>query len=147
MTLSFDINNKGFLFQDMKKKIILFGTAFACTAVILGAMGAHGVKALIHPEQLETYETAVRYQLYHAFALLFLAAFAEKLHAKYIKYSFISFVLGIFFFSGSLYLLSLRTILAIENYKWLGPITPFGGLCFMIGWVSFFVAALNPSDK
>ena len=108
-------------------------------------MGAHTLKPLITVEQLGTYETAVRYQMYHALALLFLAAFAERWEQKLVRYAFHFVVSGILLFSGSLYLLSLHTLFGIENYKWLGPITPFGGLCFIIGWIFIFMSALKSS--
>lgn len=130
----------------MTKKIILTGSIFAAIAIILGAFGAHALKALISPEQLVSYETGVRYQFYHAIGILVLAGFSDKLNPNYLAYSFSAFVLGIALFSGSLYLLSLRTLLGIENYKWLGPITPLGGLSFIIGWFLLFVSVLKKRD-
>jgi uncharacterized membrane protein YgdD (TMEM256/DUF423 family) len=130
----------------MTKKIILTGSIFAAIAIILGAFGAHALKTLISPEQLVSYETGVRYQFYHAIAILVLAGFSDKLNPNYLAYSFNAFVFGIALFSGSLYLLSLRTLLGIENYKWLGPITPLGGLSFIIAWLLLFVSVLKKRD-
>lgn len=127
----------------MTKKSIITGATLAGIAVIFGALGAHALKPLITPEQLSSYETAVRYQMYHALALLLLAAFADKLNPRNFNFSYYAFVMGCVFFSGSIYLLSLHDLLGLENYKWLGPITPLGGLCFIIGWLSIVFGAIK----
>ncbi len=131
----------------MIKKIILFGSTTAFLSVAFGAMGAHALKAHLSIEQLATFETAVRYQFAHALAILLVAALLDKLHFRFCQYSFYFFVSGVFLFSGSLYLLALRELLQIHSYKWLGPITPIGGICFLAGWVSFFLAAWKGGDK
>lgn len=118
----------------------------AGTAVILGALGAHGLKPLITPEQLTSYETGVRYQVYHAFALLLLAAFDTKLKPKFRNLASWAFILGIGLFSGSIYLLALHDLIGLTNYKWLGPITPLGGLCFIAGWIFVGIGALKSDN-
>jgi uncharacterized membrane protein YgdD (TMEM256/DUF423 family) len=135
------------LFFSMLKKTILFGSAFAATAVIFGAMGAHAIKQLVRAELLTTFETAVRFQIYHALAILLVAALADKLNPKLVKPTVFLFGLGILLFSGSLYLLSLRELLDIENYKWLGPITPLGGVCLISGWICLFIGGFEDSTN
>ncbi len=125
---------------------LVIGSILAGTAVIMGAMGAHALKPLLSAEQLISYETGVRYQLYHALALLLLVALGEKIELKMRNYASRAFLLGTILFSGSIYLLSLHTLIGIENYKWLGPITPMGGLCFIIGWVCIVIAAIRSKN-
>ncbi len=115
---------------------------FGLLAVILGAFGAHGLEGKISDKQLETWETANQYHFYHTLALLFLSTFSRA-KSQSIKVSFIFFSIGIVLFSGSLYLLSVRNLLGIENIAVIGPITPLGGVCFIIGWVALFIAAIK----
>lgn len=124
----------------MNRSIIITASIFGMVAVIAGAFGAHGLKALITPSQLEVWHTAVEYNFYHVFALLFLSTLAKN-GSGWIKASFYLFAIGIIFFSGSLYLLACRDLLHIESVKVIGPITPLGGLLFIIGWLSLAIAA------
>jgi len=126
----------------MNKRIILVASFFGLSAVALGAFGAHGLEGRITAERLETWETAVDYQFYHTVALLFLATFSRAKNT-YIRFSFITFSLGILLFSGSLYLLSTRAVTGVGNPAILGPVTPIGGLCFMLGWLGLFVATIK----
>ena len=126
----------------MNKQIILTASFFGLIAVILGAFGAHGLEGKISEYHIDTWKTANQYHFYHTFALLFLSTFSRA-KSQSIRISYIFFTIGIFLFSGSLYLLSVRSLLGIENISILGPITPLGGLCFMIGWIGLFVAALK----
>lgn len=126
----------------MNKQIILTASFFGLLAVILGAFGAHGLEGKISEYQLGTWKTANEYQFYHTFALLFLSTFSRA-KSQSIRVSFIAFTLGIILFSGSLYLMSVRNLLGIESVSVLGPITPLGGLCFMVGWIGLFVAAVK----
>ncbi|KGE15546.1 DUF423 domain-containing protein [Sphingobacterium deserti] len=126
----------------MNKQIILVASFFGLIAVILGAFGAHGLDGKISDYHLETWKTANQYHFYHTLALLFLSTFSRAKNAS-IRISFIAFVLGVFLFSGSLYLMSIRSLIGVEGLSMLGPITPIGGLCFMVGWIGLFVAALR----
>ncbi|MBK1439095.1 DUF423 domain-containing protein [Parapedobacter sp. ISTM3] len=126
----------------MNKRIILTASFFGLAAVVLGAFGAHGLEGKISEDGLETWETAVEYQFYHTIALLFLATFSRAKNT-YIRFSFVTFTLGILLFSGSLYLLSTRAITAVGNPAILGPITPLGGVCFILGWLGLFVATIK----
>lgn len=128
----------------MTKTFLLAGSFFAGTAVILGAFGAHALKVKLSPEQLQIFETGVKYQMYHALAVLFLFLAGEKLNPAWCNASGWFFISGILLFSGSLYLLANREILGIENWKSvLGPITPLGGLSFVIGWALLLFAAIQ----
>ena len=128
--------------KKMNKKIIITAAAFGFLAVIFGAFGAHSLKKLISVEQLEVWQTAVQYHFYHTLVILFLSTFSRSRN-KIINFSFYCFTLGILLFSGSLYLISLKNILGFESVGVLGPITPVGGLFFILGWLSLFLATLR----
>ena len=126
----------------MNKRIILTAAFLGALAVILGAFGAHGLKNMILPKQLEIWQKGVEYQFYHTLAILYLSTFARYKN-KLIGLSFLFFTLGIVLFSGSLYLLALKDAYRLSFAHILGPITPIGGLCFILGWVFLFLAALK----
>ena len=123
------------------KHYLTLASAFAGTAVILGAFGAHALKAKLTIEQLQVFETGVKYQFYHAFALIVVGLLSEKFTGSALNYSAWFFTAGILLFSGSLYLLSTIEINGMMGIKKiLGPITPLGGLCFILGWISLIIA-------
>jgi len=124
----------------MNKRILLTASVFGLLAVILGAFGAHGLKASLTDAQLETWKTGVDYQFYHTLALLFLSLF--PLGNKSAKTAFYAFSIGIILFSGSIYLLSTRSITGI-HWPFLGPITPIGGMFFIAGWISLLISAFK----
>ena len=117
--------------------IILWGAALGASAVTAGAFGAHGLKNLLPPASLEAWEIAVRYQLIHAMTLLILFALAQLLDSRLIPRAAQLMTVGTLCFSGSLYLL------ALTGSKWLGPVTPFGGLLLIAGWLTLFYAGLK----
>ena len=124
------------------QKIILIAAAlFAGLSVVLGAFGAHALKSKLTPEHLQIFETGVRYQMYHALALFVVAWLMDKTYPTAATGWF--FIAGIFLFSGSLYILACRDLLQLQNWKWLGPITPLGGLCFIIGWIRMLISLLK----
>ncbi|MCC8423429.1 DUF423 domain-containing protein [Mucilaginibacter sp. UR6-11] len=123
----------------MNKSIIITAALLGTVAVTAGAFGAHGLKAVITPAQLAVWHTAVEYNFYHVFALLFLATFARGKNS-WVTAAYYLFTIGIVCFSGSLYLLACRDLLHIET-KFIGPITPLGGLLFIMGWLSLAIAA------
>jgi len=106
-------------------------------AVAIGAFGAHGLKAHLSTEMLQTYKTGVEYHFYHALGLLLIGILSISFPSSLLNWSAILLAIGIILFSGSLY------VLAITGIKWLGAITPFGGLSFIAGWVLLFVAVLK----
>ena len=116
---------------------IVLGSIFGFLTIALGAFGAHGLKnILINNETTDIYNKAVLYQMFHTLVLLFLGLYQELGKNIHILTG-LSFVLGILIFSGSLYILS------ITNIKWLGAITPIGGLFFLIGWISLFISSIK----
>ncbi|SEP05316.1 DUF423 domain-containing protein [Mucilaginibacter sp. OK283] len=129
----------------MNKKIIVTASLLGMLAVITGAFGAHGLKAVLQPSQLEVWHTAVQYNFYHVFALLFLSTFKES-KGKLIKAAYYLFTFGIIFFSGSLYLLSCRSIIGWSWLIYMGPVTPLGGLLFILGWLMMAIAALGDRE-
>ncbi len=104
------------------------GCVLAGAGIALGAFGAHGLRSRIPAERLAVYETGVRYHLVHALALLAVAWSAERLPARPTEAAGWLFTAGVLVFSGSLY------ALAISGIRWLGAITPIGGVCFLSGW-------------
>jgi uncharacterized membrane protein YgdD (TMEM256/DUF423 family) len=124
----------------MNKKILITASLFGAIAVVLGAFGAHGLKNLIPADALTIWAKGVEYQFYHTFALLFLSQMKESKWTN-MAYRFFSF--GILFFSGSLYLLATRTVTEISFVNFIGPITPIGGLLFIIGWMMLLLSALK----
>lgn len=125
----------------MNKRIILIGALFGIVGVILGAFGAHGLEGKVSATSLDNWKTAVSYQFYHTFAILYLSTFSRAKNGL-INFSFITFTLGIILFSGSLYLLATREITQLSA-SFLGPITPLGGLCFILGWIGLFIATIR----
>jgi uncharacterized membrane protein YgdD (TMEM256/DUF423 family) len=114
----------------MERLFFIAGTISACMAVGLGAFGAHGLKGRLSPEMFNAFEVGVRYQMYHALALLAVAWVVTRLPGAAVVASGWLFVAGTVIFSGSLYLLS------VTGSRWLGAITPIGGAAFLLGWLS-----------
>ena len=118
----------------MSKQILMTASILLALAVALGAFGAHGLKAHLSTEMLQTYKTGVEYHFYHALGLLFIGAISISYPSGLLNWSAVLLAIGIVLFSGSLY------VLAISGIKWIGAITPLGGLSFIAGWVLLFVA-------
>jgi uncharacterized membrane protein YgdD (TMEM256/DUF423 family) len=125
----------------VNKYFLVLAAIFGGLAVIAGAMLAHLLKQRMPEPALETYETAVRYQFYHVFALLTTGILSEKFCNKWIIRAGICFIVGIFFFSGSLYIISVLLMKGIIVPLALGAFTPLGGFGFILGWI-FFAAAI-----
>jgi uncharacterized membrane protein YgdD (TMEM256/DUF423 family) len=124
----------------MHRALLNTGAALAALAVILGAFGAHGLKAIVPSESVATFETGVRYHFYHSIALIAVGILYERFRNKWMKYAGYSFILGILLFSGSLYLLTFLKATNSVGLRGIGIITPFGGLFFIAGWISMLVA-------
>lgn len=116
----------------MNKRIVTTSLVLFILAIILGAFGAHGLKKYLPIEQLNSYEVGVRYQFYQAIALLIIGFNADKFNFTLNKFLLFS-ILGIVLFSGSIYLLSITSILN-WNKAFIGPITPIGGLILILTW-------------
>lgn len=127
----------------MQKLFLAVSGLLAALGVMLGALGTHFLKPNISADQLQVFETGVKYHIYHSLALLIIAFFLQRLDLKFMIYAGYCFIAGIVFFSGSLYLLSTKNVIGLESTSWLGPFTPFGGLCFISGWICVFISALK----
>lgn len=120
----------------MNAKTTLWCAAlFGLSAVMLGAFGAHVLKSVLSEGAMHTFNTALKYQMWHALALLFVSVITLLKPSKLFRWAAACFVIGVLLFSGSLYLL------AFGAPRWLGPVTPIGGLSFMLGWLCLLIAA------
>ncbi|AKK71876.1 MULTISPECIES: DUF423 domain-containing protein [Chryseobacterium] len=116
----------------MKTITLIFGAVYGMLSVILGAFGAHALKKILSVERLESFETGVRYQMYAAFFLLIIG-YILKFETSTEKWTSILMIAGTFLFSVSIYFLSMQDYLG-ANLKFLGPITPLGGLLMILSW-------------
>lgn len=117
---------------------LLLGALSGFTAVGLGAFAAHGLRERLEPALLAAFQTGVQYQMYHALALIGLAALLKNAASPtWLQAGGWLFMVGILLFSGSLY------GLALGGPRWLGPITPLGGLMFLLGWLALAIGAFR----
>ena len=122
----------------MHKLFLIISSISGILSVALGAFGAHALKDKLQSEDtLDTYQTAVQYQFYHTLALLAIALLMTKYESQWLNYSGYSMTFGILIFSGSLY------VLCFTGMKWMGAITPIGGLLFIAGWLFLLLTALK----
>ena len=120
----------------MNRTFLLVGALAAFVGVAFGAFGAHALRSRLSPDMLTVFETGVRYQMYHAFAVLIVALATARFDGWLVRAAGWSFTLGIVLFSGSLY------ALALTGVTTLGMITPLGGLAFLVGWALLIVLAI-----
>ncbi|MFV5699649.1 DUF423 domain-containing protein [Flavobacterium sp. ZT3R17] len=125
----------------MDKKIISTGAIFGMIAIILGAFGAHALKKVLSLEQLSTFETGVRYQMYHAVFLLFIGL-TNELSQKAKKTIYFLVLFGVILFSGSIYLLATNDLTSFD-FKVIGFVTPIGGLLLILAWVVLLMNIIN----
>jgi uncharacterized membrane protein YgdD (TMEM256/DUF423 family) len=125
----------------MEKKILLAACTLGFLAIIFGAFGAHALKKSLTVEQLNSFETGVKYQMYHALFLLFIGA-TQIITLKEKTIIFYLTLTGVLFFSGSIYVLSTNSLTGIKS-KLIGPITPIGGLLLILSWGYLFYAILT----
>jgi uncharacterized membrane protein YgdD (TMEM256/DUF423 family) len=123
--------------MKMERKILSVASVLGVVAIILGAFGAHALKKILSVEQLNTFETGVKYQMYHALLLLFIAT-TPLLADKAKKGILYLVVVGILFFSGSIYLLATNDLTSFD-FRVIGFVTPIGGLLLICSWVWLFV--------
>ncbi|EDM46224.1 hypothetical protein MDG893_04959 [Marinobacter algicola DG893] len=117
---------------------LVLGALFALLAVMAGAFGAHGLRGVIDERGLEVFQTAVTYQVYHSLALILVAILpVAGLSRRLLGIAAGFFVAGILLFSGSLYLL------VLTDLRWMGPVTPVGGIGFMVGWILVLIAGFR----
>jgi uncharacterized membrane protein YgdD (TMEM256/DUF423 family) len=123
----------------MNRSFVAIGAWAAMVGVALGAFGTHSLRGKISLENLEVWRTAVQYHLIHALALIGVGLAAAHSDSKLLRTSGWMFLVGIVIFGGSLY------ALALTDLRYLGAITPLGGLCFLIGWATFAVGVSRPA--
>lgn len=124
----------------MHKGFLRTAAVLGLLAVTLGAFGAHGLKKIVPAEAISTFETGVRYQFYHALALLAIGMLFEKFPVKSMRLAGSFFITGVVLFSGSLYALTFLQATSSVGLGGLGILTPIGGLFFIAGWVCLFMA-------
>jgi uncharacterized membrane protein YgdD (TMEM256/DUF423 family) len=127
----------------MHKGYLQTAAILGALAVALGAFGAHGLKKIVPPETVTTFETGVRYQFYHVFALLAVAILFGSFPGKNLQYAGMFFIIGIILFSGSLYVLTILQATKTVGLRGIGAVTPIGGLFFIAGWIFLFLAFLK----
>ncbi len=124
----------------MHKGFLKVALIVGALSVIMGAFGAHALKDLVSQRVTVTFETGVRYQFYHVFALLAVAMLYKEFNKKWLRAAGYCIIAGFVLFCGSLYMLSYVQAVVLPGYQWLGPITPIGGLAFIAGWFCMLVA-------
>ncbi|WP_018611987.1 DUF423 domain-containing protein [Segetibacter koreensis] len=123
----------------MHKFFLQLAAVMGALAVALGAFGAHALKRIVPEAVVNIFETGVRYQFYHVFALAVIGILYRDFSNKWMLWAGNLFIIGIILFSGSLYMLTWLKASSKEGLDWVGIITPFGGLAFIAGWVCMFV--------
>jgi len=131
----------------MHKGFLIIASVLAALSVALGAFGAHALKKLVPPETVGSFETGVRYQFYHTFALFIVAILFRSFPGKWMTAAGWLFVAGIILFSGSLYLLTMLKATNAVGLKGIGIITPFGGLFFIAGWICMLIGILSVDNS
>jgi uncharacterized membrane protein YgdD (TMEM256/DUF423 family) len=125
----------------MARRFWTMGAVLAMLAVAAGAFGAHALRARLEPRLLEVFETAARYQMYHALGLLAAAWAAERATSRAAAAAGWLFAAGILLFSGSLY------AMALTGARWLGAVTPLGGAAFLAGWIALAAALPRAPER
>ncbi len=131
------------------RTVLIIAGISGAICVALGAMGAHALKEKIPAENIQIFETAVRYHFYHTLTLVFISYQIKNDSSKFLRLSAWLFIAGIILFSFSLYFLALRPVLGISNeeMKSIGAITPFGGVSFIMAWLMLTFAALKSKNN
>lgn len=131
----------------MHKTYLLTGSLLGALAVGLGAFGAHGLKKIVPPESVASFQTGVQYQMYHTFALLIAAILYAKFSNKWMRWAGAAFIAGIILFSGSLYVLTAFKAAGEAGLSGIGIITPVGGVAFIFGWLMLFAGVTRGNDQ
>lgn len=119
----------------MHRGFLISGILLSALSVALGAFAAHGLKQTVSDYAVQIFETGVRYQFYHSFALIITGMLFRDAKPGVTKWAGYLFITGIILFSGSLYALTFIRAAVLPGYNWVGAITPLGGLCFIAGWL------------
>lgn len=123
----------------MIKFFLAAGSVSAAVCIVLGAFAAHGLKQQLSAESLSAFQTGVQYQFYHSLGLILVGVLMLQLQVTtgFVRYAGVAMLVGIVLFSGSLYALSLGA------WKWLGPVTPLGGLAFIVAWLLLAIGVVK----
>ena len=127
----------------MHKGFLITATTLGALSVILGAFGAHALKKMVPEETLQIFETAVRYQFYHVFAIALAGILYQSFTNSLIQWAGVCFMVGILFFSGSLYVLTYAKTIQSSSFNWAGPVTPLGGLFLIAGWILLAIGIIK----
>lgn len=122
------------------------GVFLAALAVIVGAYGAHAIRDVVEEKDMQVFETAVKYQFYHALAIILFSLSYRRLNQKFLVFSLILMILGILIFSGSLYMLATVSLWGNDSYRVLGAVTPVGGLSLIMGWMLIFFKGFSDDE-
>ena len=131
--------------MDVQRKFLVLGCFFGLTAVILGAFGAHALKEILSAEQLASFETGVKYQMYHALVLLFLGL-ENKIKPKFKQLIYYLLMIGLVLFSFSIYGLATNQFTSFD-FKRIAFITPIGGSLLIFGWIMMLISFLKKEKK
>lgn len=131
----------------MHRTFVALGALTAALAVGLGAFGAHAMKDLVGENAVATFDTATRYMLYHSFALILCGILYNYAPGKLLLWSGRFFAFGLLFFCGSLIYIAFMQAIVQPMMRWVGPVTPVGGLLFILGWLLMAIAAMRLRKK
>lgn len=126
----------------MQKPFLILGALICLLAIVMGAFGAHMIENQFGERSSDIFDTAATYQMYHGLAILITCLISTQLKSKLFKIAIYFFLIGTICFSGSLYLLAFKTIIG-PAIHYVGPITPIGGLLYIIGWMLFIVGVIR----
>jgi uncharacterized membrane protein YgdD (TMEM256/DUF423 family) len=135
------------IFNDMNKSFLSIAALLGALSVALGAFAAHKLKEVVGPDDVAIFDTGVRYQFYHVFALLMVAVLSEKFSSKWMIRAGNCFIAGIILFSGSLYVMTAMKAAEIGNLKVAAIVTPIGGLFFIAGWLFLWIGISRGNPK
>ena len=129
------------------RKLIIFGLLFVLLSIVFGAMGAHYIEKIgVDSQGLKTFDTGVRYMFYNGIGMLVIAALSDRFDFT-LKSNYRAILWGTVFFSFSIFLLVLLPVMGVELNKFIGPITPIGGLIMIFGWFSLLVKYIRAADN
>jgi uncharacterized membrane protein YgdD (TMEM256/DUF423 family) len=127
----------------MNRNFLSIAALLGALSVALGAFAAHKLKEIASPDAVAIFETGVRYQFYHVFALMLVALLSEKFNNKWMHRAGNCFITGIILFSGSLYILTALKVADNEHFRLIGIATPIGGLFFIVGWLFLWFGVMK----
>lgn len=131
----------------MNRSFLSVAAFLGALSVALGAFAAHKLRTMTSPETVAIFETGVRYQFYHVFALLFVGFLSQKINNRWMVWAGNFFIMGIVFFCGSLYILTALTIAESAHRTLAGIATPIGGIFFIAGWIFLYIGVRQRDDR